>query len=85
MTHPFHPLTGQRLPVLKRRVLGGTPMLQLQVGQDSVSVPEDWTDGAVAPAPAGAGAPAALLTPEALRELLELLAALQPSDGSQQP
>ena len=60
-------------------------MLQLQVGQDSVSVPEDWTDGAGAPAPAGAGAPAALLTPEALRELLELLAALQPSDGSQQP
>ncbi len=83
MTHPFHPLTGQRLPLLKRRVLDGTPMLQLQVGEDSVCLPESWTDRAPMAEPVVTDAQPAIVTPETLRELLDLVAALQRTGDAQ--
>jgi hypothetical protein len=73
--HPFHPLNGQKLPWLKRRVHHGVPFVQLQVGDDSVSLPEAWTDLApMAAAEGGAAAP--ILSRDALCELARLVATL---------
>jgi hypothetical protein len=83
VTHPFHPLSGRRLPVLKRRVLDGVAMLQLQVEQDSVCMPESWTDRVSSAACLAHEESIPILAPEALRELLELVAALQPPDGAE--
>ena len=69
--HPFHPLSGQQLPWLKRRVHHGVPFVQLQVGEDSVSLPEAWTDLA-----ADVAADATIVSRDALSELVRLIAAL---------
>ena len=52
-------------------------MLQLQVGQDSVCLPESWTDRAGTEPPTGR---VPILSPEALRELVDLMATLLPVD-----
>ncbi|HEX2645950.1 MAG TPA: DUF5372 family protein, partial [Candidatus Dormibacteraeota bacterium] len=72
VTHPFHPLAGQRLPVvLERRRAGAERVLVCEGGPAGrVTLPVGWTDRV----------PAALshrLGPEGLTALAELVAALQ--------
>ena len=45
-------------------------MLQLQVGEDSVCVPESWTDRGISAEALPDGFSVPILSPEALRELL---------------
>jgi hypothetical protein len=43
--HPFHPLRGQRFPVLKtRRVAGVDTLLLGHIERGSFSIARDWTD-----------------------------------------
>jgi hypothetical protein len=43
--HPFHPLRGQRFPVLKeRRVAGVDTLLLGHVERGSFSIAREWTD-----------------------------------------
>jgi hypothetical protein len=43
--HPFHPLRGQRSPVLKeRRVAGSDTLLLRDVERGSFSIAREWTD-----------------------------------------
>ena len=45
--HPFHPLRGQRFPVLKTKRIGGVDILILRgSGAGTVSVAREWTDRA---------------------------------------
>jgi hypothetical protein len=45
ITHPFHPLHGQRFSVLKIRRVSGAPVLSMRHGDlGSFAVPQDWTD-----------------------------------------
>jgi hypothetical protein len=71
VTHPFHPLTGQRLEVLfvKRRA-GATVLVCAGGGSGSVTLPESWTDRGEQP---GAGR----LSAEGLAALGAVTRALQ--------
>ncbi len=45
VTHPFHPLSGQRLRVLFERKLAGEMMVSCEAGPlGSVVLPLTWTD-----------------------------------------
>ena len=45
--HPFHPLRGQRLEVLKeRRVAGVDTLILRELERGTFSVPREWTDWA---------------------------------------
>ena len=45
ITHPFHPLRGQRFAVLKIRRVSGVPVLSMRHPDlGSFAVPQDWTD-----------------------------------------
>ncbi len=45
VTHPFHPLSGQRLRVLFERKVAGEMMVSCAAGpQGSVMLPLAWTD-----------------------------------------
>jgi hypothetical protein len=70
VTHPFHPLSGQRLRVLfERRMVGGV-FLSCEGGPlGSLMLPVAWTDRW----PAGAAVP---LTYEVLAELAVVAAAI---------
>jgi hypothetical protein len=47
VVHPFHPLRGQRLVVLKRRRVSGVETLSLRHPDlGSVAMPREWTDWA---------------------------------------
>jgi hypothetical protein len=47
ITHPFHPLRGQRFAVLKLRRVSGVETLSLRrTGPGSFAVPREWTDWA---------------------------------------
>src|SRR6476620_1935377 len=47
ITHPFHPLRGQRVVVLKIRMISGAERLSLRhVEMGSFAVRRDWTDWA---------------------------------------
>src|SRR5271166_5806684 len=47
ITHPFHPLRGQRFAVLKSRCLSGIESLILRGGAGGTfAVPREWTDRA---------------------------------------
>ena len=80
MTHPFHPLKGQRLPWLKRRVLDGVPFVQLRVGEDSISLPEEWTDAGHS-AGTSVSSTASILSPKALADLIDLITRMK-ADGA---
>ena len=70
MTHPFHPLAGQRLRVLFERKLAGGVAVSCEGGPlGSVMVPLAWTDRGV---PA-ADAP---LTYEVLADLAGVISAI---------
>jgi hypothetical protein len=45
ITHPFHPLHGQRFSVLKIRRVSGAPVLSMRHADlGSFAVPQEWTD-----------------------------------------
>ena len=45
ITHPFHPLRGQRFIVLKVRKVSGVEILSLRhTEMGSFAIPRDWTD-----------------------------------------
>lgn len=45
ITHPFHPLRGQRFAVLKVRHVSGVATLSLRHAElGSFAVPQEWTD-----------------------------------------
>jgi hypothetical protein len=70
VTHPFHPLAGQRLEVLGRARRGGVGFLRCAGGSlGTVTIPAAWTDRAERPA-------GSRLTYEALVELAAGLAAI---------
>jgi hypothetical protein len=50
ITHPFHPLKGQRFAILKIRKIAGREVLSLYDDKrGSLPIPRDWTDQAVLP------------------------------------
>jgi hypothetical protein len=52
VTHPFHPLRGQKFVVLKLRRVSGVPTLSVRHAElGSFAIPEDWTDWSAATAP----------------------------------
>ena len=54
ITHPFHPLRGQRFAVLKVRRVSGVAMLSLRHTElGSFAVPQEWTDRATPTAELG--------------------------------
>jgi hypothetical protein len=70
VTHPFHPLAGQRLRVLFERRLAGGLALSCEGGPlGSLMLPLAWTDRG----PAGSATP---LSYEALVELAAVIAAV---------
>jgi hypothetical protein len=72
VTHPFHPLGGQRLRVLFERKLAGGLAVSCEGGPlGSLMVPVAWTDRG----PAVADAP---LTYEVLTELAGVISAVNP-------
>ena len=72
VTHPFHPLSGQRLRVLFERKLAGGLAVSCEGGPlGSLMVPVTWTDRG----PAAAGAP---LTYEVLVDLAAVISAISP-------
>jgi hypothetical protein len=71
VTHPFHPLVGQRLRVLFERRLAGGLALSCEGGPlGSLMLPLEWTDRW----PAAVSAP---LTYEVLVELAAVVAAVK--------
>jgi hypothetical protein len=70
VTHPFHPLRGQRLAVLFERSYPDGRLYVCEGGpHGTIGVPQDATDRAPAPA-------ATALTAEVLAELVAVVAAL---------
>jgi hypothetical protein len=52
ITHPFHPLRGQKFGVLKLRTVSGLARLSLRHPElGTLAVPADWTDWSVASTP----------------------------------
>ena len=75
VTHPFHPLAGQRLRVLFERKLAGGLAVSCEGGPlGSLMLPLAWTDRD----PAAADAP---LTYEVLAELAGAISAVQSRHG----
>lgn len=55
ITHPFHPLRGQRFAVLKVRHVSGIVSLSMRHAElGSFAVPQDWTDRGAPVEPADA-------------------------------
>jgi hypothetical protein len=70
VTHPFHPLVGQRVAILFTRRRAGVRIYVCEAGPlGSVTLPEDFTDRGVTPA-------ARPLTAEVLAELAATISAL---------
>ncbi len=70
VTHPFHPLTGEQLPVLFVRRFAGSRVYVCEGGPlGSVSLPEDATDRGGEPA-------SGPLTVEVLAELVVVVGAI---------
>ena len=82
ITHPFHPLAGQRFEVLKTRRVGGIDTLLLRhVERGSYAVAREWTDWSLSEpvlAPDGA---ARKLACETLLTLAELVGELAERGG----
>jgi hypothetical protein len=76
ITHPFHPLSGQRFAILKIRKIAGQEVLSLyddKVG--SLPILRDWTDQAVLCPHAGLIEPAPILDVRCLLKLHDLVRA----------
>jgi Family of unknown function (DUF5372) len=54
VTHPFHPLRGQKFAVLKLRTVSGIARLSVRHPElGTFAIPADWTDWSVASTPPG--------------------------------
>ncbi|RWL77915.1 MAG: hypothetical protein EOR69_28185 [Mesorhizobium sp.] len=82
VTHPFHPLRGQRFDVLKVRRVSGVETLSLRHAElGSVAMPREWTDwGAPDVAASGAG-PRLIADAFGCAALAALLFSLKDSSG----
>ena len=77
ITHPFHPLQGQRLKILLTRRVDDRDVLSLQTEtMDSIAVARDWTDRADPNIYAGLLEQEPILSVAHLVSLSELLHAL---------
>ena len=77
ITHPFHPLRGQRLEVLKTRRAGGIDTLLLRHAErGSYAIARDWTDWSLCEPERLPGEPAARLDAPSLLALATLVAEL---------
>jgi hypothetical protein len=75
VTHPFHPLRGQRFVVLKVRQVSGIETLSLRHADlGSFAMPREWTDWAAPGGQASGGAVSLLVDAFGLIALAELLA-----------
>jgi hypothetical protein len=73
VTHPFHPLRGQRFVVLKIRKVSGVETLSVRHPDlGSFTLPQEWTDWR-SPQPAGTSSVIDAFGLAALAEILELL------------
>lgn len=78
ISHPFHPLRGQRLQVLKRRCLSGRETLILRdPTRGTVTVLREWTDWAEPSALSVVGLPPRRFALEGLLELVKLVESLR--------
>ena len=76
ITHPFHPLKGQRLAILKIRKIAGREVLSLYDDKrGSLPIPRDWTDQALPCPRAGLVEPAPILDARCLLKLQDLVRA----------
>ena len=72
--HPFHPLKGQRFPVLKTRRVGGVDTLLLgHAERGSFSIASEWTDWGTPSVHDGAGVTACRFDLDMLLELIDLI------------
>jgi hypothetical protein len=78
ITHPFHPLKGQRFAILKIRKIGGQEVLSLYDDKrgSSLPIPREWTDQAVLSLEAGLIEPAPILDVRCLLKLHDLVRAV---------
>jgi hypothetical protein len=77
VTHPFHPLRGQRFVVLKLRTVSGVETLSLRHADlGSFALPREWTDWG----PPGFQPHVLLIDAVGLVRLAELIASLGASD-----
>lgn len=77
VVHPFHPLRGQRFPVLKRRRLSGRETLIIQEPKrGSLSVLREWTDWGEPSVESVPGGPSRRFALEPLLELVQLVESL---------
>jgi hypothetical protein len=76
ITHPFHPLVGQRFAILKVRKIAGQDVLSLyDRKRGSLTMPRAWTDQAEPSPYAGLSEPALILDVHCLLKVHELLQA----------
>ncbi|CCD29373.1 conserved hypothetical protein [Candidatus Glomeribacter gigasporarum BEG34] len=72
--HPFHPLKGQRFPVLKtRRVSGIDTLILAHSERGSFSLNREWTDWGALPAEGNREASACYFDLDMLLELIALV------------
>ena len=77
ITHPFHPLRGQKFPLLKSRKMAQRDMLSLKGGDyGTICVPREWTDKADPVPWLELGIAAPILSYSCLCDLASLVAAL---------
>jgi len=77
ITHPFHPLRGQRFEVLKTRCVAGVNTLMLRHSdRGSDTVAQEWTDWGLPDASLEPSQTAHKLAVKALLQLADLLAEL---------
>lgn len=79
VTHPFHPLRGQRFVVLKVRRVSGVETLSLRQAEfGSIAMPREWTDWASPDSQTAAGGGEPLLIDAfGLLALTELVTSLK--------
>jgi hypothetical protein len=81
VTHPFHPLRGQRFVVLKLRTVSGVETLSLRHADlGSFALPREWTDWGPPGFQPHAGEQRLLIDAVGLVRLAELIASLGASD-----
>lgn len=77
ITHPFHPLRGQRFEVLKTRRAGGIDTLLLRHAErGSYAIARDWTDWSLSEPVAMVQEPVHRLAAQSLLEMAAVVAEL---------
>lgn len=79
ITHPFHPLRGQRFKILSSKTFNNEDILSLQGShQGTFGIPREWTDQAdIDPMQSLSEHPPILFFPH-LQQLADLISALKP-------